>query len=138
APTLPPRSLAIARRFLSNDTRLKIQQAVETTPVVLFMKGTPEQPQCGFSKAAIQVLEMQGVPTEKFKSYNVLEDSELRTAIKEFSDWPTIPQLYVGGEFVGGCDILLSMHQSGELEQLLSNKGVVPSEAEPSAQSTQP
>ena len=93
--------------------------------MVLFMKGTPEQPQCGFSRAAIQVLEIEGVPAEKFKSYNVLEDSELRSAIKEFSyvhllietfpvlntsgrDWPTIPQLYVGGEFVGGCDILLS------------------------------
>ena len=85
APTLPPRSLAIARRFLSNDTRLKIQQAVEATPVVLFMKGTPDAPQCGFSKAAVQVLEMQGVPPEKFSSYNVLEDSELRSAIKEFS-----------------------------------------------------
>ena len=93
--------------------------------MVLFMKGTPEQPQCGFSRAAIQVLEIEGVPAEKFKSYNLLEDSELRSAIKEFScvhlliwtspvlnfygrDWPTIPQLYVGGEFVGGCDILLS------------------------------
>lgn len=93
---------------------------------MLFMKGTPEQPQCGFSRAAIQILEMQGVPPEKFKSFNVLEDQQLRQDIKEFSDWPTIPQLYVNGEFVGGCDILLSMHQSGELEKLLEEKGVLP------------
>ncbi|EKM50535.1 uncharacterized protein PHACADRAFT_263871 [Phanerochaete carnosa HHB-10118-sp] len=135
APTLPPRSLAIARRFITDDARLKIQQTVGSTPVVLFMKGTPEQPQCGFSRAAIQILEMQGVPPEKFTSFNVLEDSQLREDIKEFSDWPTIPQLYVQGEFVGGCDILLSMHQNGELEKLLEHKGVLPpleeSEAKP-------
>jgi monothiol glutaredoxin len=81
---------------------------VEGTPVVLFMKGTPGAPECGFSRAAIQVLELQGVPKEKFRSFNVLEDQELRNGIKEFSEWPTIPQLYVGGEFVGGADILLS------------------------------
>jgi len=125
----------VARRFLSQETRNKIQSAISSTPVVLFMKGNPAQPQCGFSRAAVKVLELQGVPPEKFKSFDVLEDSELRSAIKEFSDWPTIPQLYVDGEFVGGCDILLSMHQSGELEQLLEKKGVVPplSEAEQAA-----
>ena len=85
APRLPPRSLAIAKRFISDDSRLKIQEAVTSTPVVLFMKGTPDQPQCGFSRAAVQILEMQGVPPEKFKSYDVLEDSQLRSDIKEFS-----------------------------------------------------
>ncbi|KAI0676014.1 glutaredoxin [Trametes maxima] len=121
-------SLAFARRYLSQETRGKIQQAVSATPVVLFMKGTPEAPQCGFSRAAVQVLDIHGVPPEKMKTFDVLEDSELRQAIKEFSDWPTIPQLYVQGEFVGGCDILLNMHQSGELDDLLVKAGVVPPE----------
>ncbi|KAI0825756.1 glutaredoxin [Irpex lacteus] len=125
-PSLPPRSLAIARRYITQEARQKIQAAIDSTPVVLFMKGTPAQPQCGFSRAAIQVLELQGVPEEKLKTFNVLEDSELRSSIKEFSEWPTIPQLYVDGEFVGGCDILLSMHQSGELEELFEKKGVIP------------
>ncbi|KAI0917883.1 monothiol glutaredoxin grx5 [Taiwanofungus camphoratus] len=128
-------TLSLARRFLSQESRAKIQSAVSGSPVVLFMKGTPDAPQCGFSRAAIQVLGLQGVPPEKLKTYNVLEDSELRNDIKEFSDWPTIPQLYVNGEFVGGCDILLSMHQSGELEGLLEKKGVIPPVVE-EAQST--
>ncbi|GJE99294.1 glutaredoxin [Phanerochaete sordida] len=138
APVLPPRSFAIARRFITDEARQNLSRAVESTPVVLFMKGTPEQPQCGFSRAAIQILEMQGVPPEKFKSFNVLEDTQLRSDIKEFSDWPTIPQLYVNGEFVGGCDILLSMHQNGELEKLLEEKGVLPpleAEAQPQSAS---
>jgi monothiol glutaredoxin len=102
-------------------------------PVVLFMKGTPDAPQCGFSRATIQVLGVQGVDPQKFASYNVLEDDELRSGIKEYSDWPTIPQLYVNGEFVGGCDIVMGMHKSGELEQLLDTAGaLVPiEEAEP-------
>jgi len=126
SPLITPRSLALARRFITQEARQKIQAAVDATPVVLFMKGTPAQPQCGFSRAAIQVLELQGVPPEKLKTFNVLEDSDLRSSIKEFSEWPTIPQLYVNGEFVGGCDILLSMHQSGELEELLEKKNVLP------------
>ena len=89
------------------------------------MKGTPETPQCGFSRASIQVLGLQGVNPEKFAAFNVLEDDELRQGIKEFSDWPTIPQLYVAGEFIGGCDIIVGMHQSGELAKLLEEKGVV-------------
>ncbi|KAK7687774.1 monothiol glutaredoxin grx5 [Cerrena zonata] len=125
-PIFSPPAVSLARRYLSQETRAKIQDAVNTTPVVLFMKGTPDFPQCGFSRAAIQVLDLHGVPPEKMQTYNVLEDSELREAIKEFSEWPTIPQLYVQGEFVGGCDILLSMHQSGELEDLLEKKGVIP------------
>ncbi|KAK7033901.1 monothiol glutaredoxin grx5 [Paramarasmius palmivorus] len=93
------------------------------------MKGTPDVPQCGFSRAAVQVLDLEGVDVSKMQTYNVLEDSQLREDIKAFSEWPTIPQLYVNGEFVGGCDILLSMHQSGELAKLLEeNKVVAPEE----------
>lgn len=82
------------------------------------MKGTPNVPQCGFSRAVVQLLDINGVEPATLKTYNVLEDQELRDAIKEYSSWPTIPQLYVNGEFVGGCDILLGMHQSGELSQV--------------------
>ncbi|KIJ61816.1 hypothetical protein HYDPIDRAFT_115274 [Hydnomerulius pinastri MD-312] len=121
------------RRFLSQEARAKIQAAVEESPVVLFMKGNPQMPQCGFSRAAVQVLEMQGVPPEKLRTYDVLEDSELRSGIKEFSEWPTIPQIYVNGEFVGGCDILLGMHTSGELASLLEQHNVIP-KTEPSSE----
>ncbi|ESK95503.1 monothiol glutaredoxin-5 [Moniliophthora roreri MCA 2997] len=117
--------LAAQRRLLSQENRAKIQEAIKAKPVVLFMKGTPDFPECGFSRATIQVLELHGVDPSKMQTYNVLADSELRQDIKEFSDWPTIPQLYVNGEFVGGCDILLSMHQSGELEKFLQENKVV-------------
>lgn len=89
------------------------------------MKGTPEQPMCGFSRATIQILGLQGVDPKKLSAFNVLEDQELREGIKEFSEWPTIPQLYVNKEFVGGCDILVGMHQSGELEDLLEKADVL-------------
>lgn len=89
------------------------------------MKGTPELPQCGFSRASIQILGLQGVDPEKFAAFNVLEDAELRSGIKEFSDWPTIPQLYIENEFVGGCDILVSMHQDGSLAKMLEEKNVL-------------
>lgn len=88
----------------------------------MFMKGTPSFPQCGFSNAMIQTLGQQGVDPEKFAAYNVLEDEELRDGIKEYSEWPTIPQLYVDRDFVGGCDIVLAMAQSGELANLLEEK----------------
>jgi|SRR5918996_5902940 monothiol glutaredoxin len=106
---------------MSNPTHARIQSDVESNPVVLYMKGTPVFPQCGFSAQVVQVLSHLGV---KFKAFNVLEDDELREGIKEFSNWPTIPQLYVGGEFVGGCDIVREMYQSGELAQLLKEKNV--------------
>jgi monothiol glutaredoxin len=112
---------------MSNPTHTRIQSDVESHPVVLYMKGTPVFPQCGFSAQVVQVLSHLGV---KFKAFNVLEDDELRQGIKEFSNWPTIPQLYVGGEFVGGCDIVREMYQSGELAELLKDKGV---EAAPAA-----
>jgi len=114
-----------AHRWLSQQARSQLENTVKSSPVVLFMKGNPKIPQCGFSRAAIQILDLQGVPPEKLKTFDVLEDQSLRSDIKEFSEWPTVPQIYVNGEFVGGCDILLSMHQSGELEKLLEEKNVV-------------
>ena len=99
----------------------RIRQQITDTPVVLFMKGTPVFPQCGFSAAVVQVLSELGV---KFKSVDVLKDPEVRQGIKEFSNWPTIPQLYVKGEFVGGCDIVREMFETGELKTLLEEKGV--------------
>jgi monothiol glutaredoxin len=90
--------------------------------VLVFMKGTTQAPQCGFSRAVVQILQLQGV--EKFATVNVLENEEIRNAIKEYTNWPTIPQVFIMGEFVGGCDIMISMHQSGELEKLLLEKGV--------------
>jgi monothiol glutaredoxin len=111
----------------ATPARARIQSDIESHPVVLYMKGTPVFPQCGFSAQVVQVLSTLGV---KFKAFNVLEDDALRHGVKEFSSWPTIPQLYVGGEFIGGCDIVREMYQSGELAQLLQEKGV---EAEPAA-----
>lgn len=108
-------------RLLSTETKEAIESAIHSAPVVLFMKGTPMAPLCGFSRATIQILGQQGVDPDKFAAYNVLEDDELRNGIKEYSEWPTIPQLYVKNEFVGGCDIIMSMSQSGELLELLDN-----------------
>ncbi|KAL3450912.1 4-hydroxybenzoate polyprenyl transferase [Aspergillus insuetus] len=125
--TLLP-SIIIQARLLSSETKAAIDKAVSSAPVVLFMKGTPETPQCGFSRASIQILGLQGVDPKKFVAFNVLEDPELRQGIKEYSDWPTIPQLYLEKEFVGGCDILMSMHQNGELSKLLEEKGVLVAE----------
>ena len=99
----------------------RISQEVEANDVVLFMKGSPVFPQCGFSATVVQVLSHMGI---KFKGIDVLQDPGIRQGIKEFSSWPTIPQLYVKGEFVGGCDIIREMFQSGELEELFSEKGV--------------
>ena len=106
---------------MSNPVFERIQNDISTTPVVLYMKGTPVFPQCGFSARLVQILSHVGVP---FKGINVLEDMELREGIKSFTNWPTIPQLYVKGEFVGGCDIVTEMYQSGELETLLKEQGV--------------
>ncbi|KAG2162662.1 hypothetical protein VTO58DRAFT_105835 [Aureobasidium pullulans] len=128
-PLLSSRFASLQTRLLSQETRKAIDQAVASAPVVLFMKGTPEMPQCGFSRASIQILGLQGVNPAKFTAFNVLEDEELRSGIKEYSEWPTIPQLYVDKEFVGGTDILMSMHQDGSLAKLLEEKDVlVPAE----------
>ncbi|MFL5284454.1 MAG: Grx4 family monothiol glutaredoxin [Rhodopila sp.] len=99
----------------------RIQSDIARNDVFLYMKGTPMFPQCGFSARVVQILSFMEVP---FQSANVLEDPELREGIKEFSQWPTIPQLYVKGEFVGGCDIVSEMFQAGELETLLKDKGI--------------
>ena len=104
-----------------SDINTQIQGEIEGTDVVLFMKGTPMFPQCGFSAAVAQALTLMGV---KYKGVDVLSDPEIRQGIKEFSNWPTIPQLYVKGEFVGGCDIVREMYESGELKKLFDDKGV--------------
>jgi monothiol glutaredoxin len=103
--------------MIAMDTRQRIHEQVTSHPVVLFMKGTPQFPQCGFSQLAVQVLNACGV--QQFHSVNVLADNEIRQGIKEYANWPTIPQLYVNGEFVGGSDIMREMYQSGELQKLL-------------------
>ncbi|KAI5844113.1 thioredoxin-like protein [Tricharina praecox] len=123
SPITPP--VYVALRRLSDDTKRTIEGVLSTAPVVLFMKGTPEAPQCGFSRASVQILGLQGVDPEKFSAFNVLEDEEVRQGIKEFANWPTIPQLYINKEFVGGCDILVAMHQSGELAEMLEKEGVL-------------
>ena len=102
------------------DTQEKIRQQVTGSPVVLYMKGTPQMPQCGFSANAVQILKACGV-TDMF-TVNVLEDEDVRQGIKEYAHWPTIPQLYVNGEFVGGSDIMREMYQSGELQKLLAGE----------------
>jgi monothiol glutaredoxin len=101
----------------------RIRDEIAKHDVLLFMKGTPVFPQCGFSAAVVDVLSQLGV---KFHGVNILVDQELRQGIKDFSQWPTIPQLYVKGEFVGGCDIVREMFETGELEQFLKEKGVAP------------
>ncbi|KAI9498261.1 thioredoxin-like protein [Zychaea mexicana] len=115
-------------RWLSDALRQQLDKDVKSKDVVLFMKGTPDQPMCGFSRAAVQIMQVQGVDFSKVQTFNVLEDPDLRQGVKEYSEWPTIPQVYIKGEFVGGCDILLNMHQSGDLEDLLIKEGIVPEE----------
>ena len=106
---------------MSNPVFERIQADISGNPVFLYMKGNPMFPQCGFSARVVQILTHMGVP---FQSANVLEDPELRDGIKQFSNWPTIPQLYVKGELVGGCDIVTEMFQSGELGEMLAEKGI--------------
>ncbi len=106
---------------LSADTRTRIDGVVKGADVLLFMKGTPLFPQCGFSSRAIAILDHLGVA---YGTVDVLQDQAIRQGIKEYSDWPTIPQLYVKGEFVGGSDIMMEMYEAGELKELLDEKGV--------------
>ncbi|XP_061667388.1 glutaredoxin-related protein 5, mitochondrial [Syngnathoides biaculeatus] len=115
--TASPRLLCTA-----SDLQKDLGKMVTKDKVVVFMKGTPAQPMCGFSNAVVQILRMHGV--DEYASYNVLADEELREAVKAFSNWPTIPQVYFNGEFVGGCDILLQMHQNGDLVDELKKLGV--------------
>ena len=106
---------------MDESTKKNIEIEINDNDVVLFMKGTPVFPQCGFSAATVGVLNHLGV---KFNSVNVLDDQSIREGIKEFTNWPTIPQLYVKGEFVGGCDIIREMYEAGELSELFSSKGI--------------
>ncbi len=103
-----------------SDTQQRIDTLVKGNDVVLFMKGSASFPQCGFSGRAIQILQACGVKPDSVKTVNVLEDAEIRAGIKEYSNWPTIPQLYVKGEFIGGSDIMMEMYESGELQKTLS------------------
>jgi len=105
-----------------SDTQQRIDDLVKHNDILLFMKGTASFPQCGFSGRAVQVLKACGVDPKAITTVNVLEDAEIRAGIKDYSDWPTIPQLYVKGEFVGGSDIMMEMYESGELQTLLSGK----------------
>jgi monothiol glutaredoxin len=100
----------------------QIKADIDAHPVILYMKGTAQFPQCGFSSVVVHILTTLGVP---FKDVNVLADPDIRQGIKDFSDWPTIPQLYIKGEFIGGCDIVREMYQSGELQQHLADKGLL-------------
>jgi monothiol glutaredoxin len=106
---------------MSDDAQARIDAAVKSSDVLLFMKGTPLFPQCGFSSRAIAILEHLGV---EYASIDVLQDQGIRQGIKAYSDWPTIPQLYVKGEFVGGSDIMMEMYEAGELAELMDEKGV--------------
>jgi monothiol glutaredoxin len=106
---------------MENPVFAEIKNHIDGSEVMLFMKGTPLFPQCGFSARVVQILKHAGVP---FASVNVLENQEIREGIKEFSNWPTIPQLYIKGELVGGCDIVTEMYQTGELQTLLTEKGI--------------
>ena len=103
------------------ETNEKIKNIINENDVCLFMKGTPDAPQCGFSMAVSNMLKILKV---EYKGINVLESQSLREGIKEFSDWPTIPQVYIKGEFVGGCDIVKEMYENGELKNILENKGI--------------
>ncbi|XP_056620660.1 glutaredoxin-related protein 5, mitochondrial [Triplophysa dalaica] len=111
-----------ARIMCSSTIQKNFEEMVKKEKVVVFIKGTPAQPMCGFSNAVVQILRMHGV--DIYAAYNVLDDQDLRQGIKTFSNWPTIPQVFFNGEFVGGCDILLQMHQSGDLVEELQKLGI--------------
>ncbi len=106
-----------------SDTQQRIDELVKSSPVLLFMKGNASFPQCGFSGRAIQILKACGLDSKQITTVNVLEDPEIRAGIKDYSQWPTIPQLYVKGEFVGGSDIMMEMYENGELLQVLTKQG---------------
>ncbi|KAK6741558.1 hypothetical protein RB195_009429 [Necator americanus] len=115
------RFCSAASSTLSEEVRNKIDKMVKSGDVVVFMKGTQQEPMCGFSRNVKLVLDFHNV---KFNDYNVLEDAELREGIKVYSEWPTIPQVYVKGEFVGGCDIMVQMHKDGEISDFFDSKGI--------------
>jgi len=102
---------------MTNETKAKIESYLKNNKIMLFMKGVPQAPQCGFSNTVVGILSSYG---QDFQACNILEDYEVREGIKEYSDWPTIPQLYVNNEFIGGCDIIINLHESGELKEILA------------------
>ena len=104
--------------MMDDQLKKRIEDQIKSKKVFLYMKGTPDAPQCGFSARVAAILKDNGV---SFGSFNIFEDDTIRQGIKEYADWPTIPQLYINGEFIGGCDIVTEMHESGELKQLLGN-----------------
>ena len=108
---------------MQSDTQKRIDELVKSSPVLLFMKGNASFPQCGFSGRAIQILKACGVDPKEVTTVNVLEDDAIRQGIKDYSHWPTIPQLYVKGEFIGGSDIMMEMYESGELKEALDKQG---------------
>ncbi|KAJ1955528.1 monothiol glutaredoxin grx5, partial [Linderina pennispora] len=125
--TLPQSFLGA--RFITDRAKNIIEEAVKDNDLIVFMKGTPDEPMCGFSRAVVQILQMHGV--DELVGVDCLQDPEIREGIKEYTDWPTIPQVYVKGEFIGGCDVMVQMHQSGELHELLIKEGIL--KADPDA-----
>jgi len=118
-----PSLLKFNRQFLRyfSSKPDEIKKLVTNNKVVVFMKGVPDEPRCGFSNAVVQIMRMHGV---KYDSHNVLDNEDLRQGVKDFTNWPTIPQVFINGDFVGGCDILLQMHQSGDLIEELQKAGI--------------
>ncbi|XP_046371384.1 glutaredoxin-related protein 5, mitochondrial-like [Haliotis cracherodii] len=114
--------LAAIRFSSAAGSKENLEKLVQNNKVVVFMKGTPDAPRCGFSNAVVQILNFHGV--DDYDAHNVLADEDLRQGVKEFSNWPTIPQVYMNGEFIGGCDILLDMHKNGELIEELQKVGI--------------
>lgn len=111
-------------KFFSTESNAEIEKLIKSNKVVVFMKGNPEAPKCGFSNAVVQILRMHAV---QYDSHDVLQSDSIRQGIKDFSNWPTIPQVFINGEFVGGCDIMLQMHQNGELIEELKKVGITSS-----------
>ncbi|KAJ1965967.1 monothiol glutaredoxin grx5 [Dipsacomyces acuminosporus] len=125
---------ALAARYITDHAKTLIDDAVKSNDLVVFMKGTPDEPMCGFSRAVVQILQIHGV--EELVGVDCLQDPEVREGIKEYTDWPTIPQVYIKGEFIGGCDVMVQMHQSGELHELLVKEGIL--KADPDATRDEP
>lgn len=121
-------------RSFSSGSAENIDKLVKNNKVVVFMKGVPSEPRCGFSNAVVQIFRMHGVT---YDAHDVLKDEELRQGVKEYSNWPTIPQVFIGGEFVGGCDIMLQMHQNGELIEELRKAGITSALLDKAAQEQQ-
>lgn len=111
-------------KFFSTESNAEIEKLIKSNKVVVFMKGNPDAPKCGFSNAVVQILRMHAV---QYDSHDVLQSDSIRQGIKDFSNWPTIPQVFINGEFVGGCDIMLQMHQNGELIEELKKVGITSS-----------